>query len=244
MVECHLPRLEAALPRFRNKFLFSHSAIHNAETGVKKLGLTPGDQAAKSSKRSVPFSKPGSRKRQFISPSSSYLAHSSSKTQEEATSINDLLGAVGEKNRNLVEELDRAVRENQTLRAQVLSEKDKLDENFSDMKLQLRDRLELEKRQSEISSQEIGALRKEIRQSLEAFRSLHERSDIQEDEILEPNCLVHLSFQDARKAIGVAKEVDEDRKKSAQAQHMRQGLSTELILLLTPNTKRARANGH
>ncbi|KNE99762.1 hypothetical protein PSTG_07049 [Puccinia striiformis f. sp. tritici PST-78] len=203
-------------------------------TGVKKLGLTPGDQAAKSSKRSVPFSKPGSRKRQFISPSSSYLAHSSSKTQEEATSINDLLGAVGEKNRNLVEELDRAVRENQTLRAQVdmnevekrrsrehlktlttkvLSEKDKLDENFSDMKLQLRDRLELEKRQSEISSQEIGALRKEIRQSLEAFRSLHERSDIQEDEILEPNCLVHLSFQDARKAIGVAKEVDEDRKK-------------------------------
>ncbi|KAH9447547.1 hypothetical protein Pst134EB_021560 [Puccinia striiformis f. sp. tritici] len=207
--------------------------VRAADTGVSQNGAE-GDQAAKSSKRSVPFSKPGSRKRQFISPSSSYLAHSSSKTQEEATSINDLLGAVGEKNRNLVEELDRAVRENQTLRAQVdmnevekrrsrehlktlttkvLSEKDKLDENFSDMKLQLRDRLELEKRQSEISSQEIGALRKEIRQSLEAFRSLHERSDIQEDEILEPNCLVHLSFQDARKAIGVAKEVDEDRKK-------------------------------
>ncbi|KAH9456863.1 hypothetical protein Pst134EA_020773 [Puccinia striiformis f. sp. tritici] len=207
--------------------------VRAADTGVSQNGAE-GGQAAKSSKRSVPFSKPGSRKRQFISPSSSYLAHSSSKTQEEATSINDLLGAVGEKNRNLVEELDRAVRENQTLRAQVdmnevekrrsrehlktlttkvLSEKDKLDENFSDMKLQLRDRLELEKRQSEISSQEIGALRKEIRQSLEAFRSLHERSDIQEDEILEPNCLVHLSFQDARKAIGVAKEVDEDRKK-------------------------------
>ncbi|POW19744.1 hypothetical protein PSHT_04353 [Puccinia striiformis] len=183
--------------------------------------------AAKSSKRSVPFSKPGSRKRQFISPSSSYLAHSSSKTQEEATSINDLLGAVGEKNRNLVEELDRAVRENQTLRAQVdmnevekrrsrehlktLTTKVLSERKFSDMKLQLRDRLELEKRQSEISSQEIGALRKEIRQSLEAFRSLHERSDIQEDEILEPNCLVHLSFQDARKAIGVAKEVDEDQ---------------------------------
>jgi hypothetical protein len=65
----------------------------------------------KLSKRSVPFTKSGVRKRQFISPPSSYLAPSSSKTQEEAASINDLLSVVGEKNRNLVEDLDHAVSE-------------------------------------------------------------------------------------------------------------------------------------
>lgn len=63
----------------------------------------------KASKRSVPFSKLGSNKRQFISHSSSYLARSSSKNQEEAASISDLLSTVGEKNRNLVEELDDTV---------------------------------------------------------------------------------------------------------------------------------------
>ncbi|KAA1112856.1 hypothetical protein PGT21_012892 [Puccinia graminis f. sp. tritici] len=196
-----------------------------ADTGGNKSPAVSEDhRETKISKRSVPFSKSGVRKRQFISPPSSYLAPSSSKTQEEAASINDLLSVVGEKNRTLVEDLDHAVKENQTLRNQIdmneiekrrsreslkklttkiVTEKEKLDENFGEMKFQLRDRFALEKRQSEISSQEIGCLRKEIHESLEG---------IHVDEILEPGCL-YAGLQDARQAINVAKEIDEDRKK-------------------------------
>jgi hypothetical protein len=115
------------------------------------------------------------------------------------------------------------------------------------MKFQLRDRFALEKRQSEISSQEIGCLRKEIHESLEgktkkklerltrdrstkrlgfflifkAFRSLPEKSGIQVDEILEPGCL-HTGLRDARQAINVAKEIDEDRNKSTQVEDHKQ----------------------
>ncbi|POW04924.1 hypothetical protein PSTT_10045 [Puccinia striiformis] len=233
---CHLGRMSSSAARSSLASFPDFPIVQMEDGEYMEVRAADTGEIRQRNLRSGAFHSPSQvQGKDSLSP---HQAHTSrtplQRLKKKQTSINDLLGAVGEKNRNLVEELDRAVRENQTLRAQVdmnevekrrsrehlktltvkvLSEKDKLDENFSDMKLQLRDRLESEKRQSEISSQEIGALRKEIRQSLEAFRSLHERSDIQEDEILEPNCLVHLSFQDARKAIGVAKEVDEDRKK-------------------------------
>ncbi|OAW00036.1 hypothetical protein PTTG_25148 [Puccinia triticina 1-1 BBBD Race 1] len=229
--------------------------------GLKELTLRsnsfayamPANRETKDSNRSAPSSKSGLRKRQFISPSSSHFASSSTKTQEEAASINDLLSVVGEKNKNLVEDLDHAVKENQSLRAQIdvseterrrsreslkeltskiLTGKAKLDENFSEMKFQVRDRFALEKRQSELSSQEIGCLRKEIHESLEAFRSLHEKSSIQDDEIAEPEGL-RSSFQDARKAINVAKEVDEDRKKKQMViEILRKEASKSRIYLL------------
>ncbi|KNZ51376.1 hypothetical protein VP01_397g2 [Puccinia sorghi] len=191
----------------------------------------------KASKRSVPFSKLGSNKRQFISHSSSYLARSSSKNQEEAASISDLLSTVGEKNRNLVEELDDTVsqvKENQTLKAQIdvnevqrrrsrellkkltskiLKEKENLDENVSAMKLQLGDRLAFEKKQAEFFTQEISSLRNEIRESLEAVHNIHEVSGAQKNEILESDSECSSGFQDARKAVDFARELNEDRQK-------------------------------
>jgi hypothetical protein len=51
--------------------------------------------------------------------------------------------------------------------------------------------------------------------NLKAFHSIQEMPGAQENDMKEPDCIIRVGFPDARKAINVAKEVDEDRQKSA-----------------------------
>ncbi|PLW05959.1 hypothetical protein PCANC_26574 [Puccinia coronata f. sp. avenae] len=210
-----------------------YNGTRTADRGGKEKSGKGENREAEALKRSAPFSKPGSRKRQFVSPPESHLSHTSSKAQVVA-SFDDFLSTVGEKNTTLAEELDRTVKENHNLRAQIdmneverrryreslknltskiLREKGKIEHNFNEMKHQMRDRLELEKTQSKATSTELGSLRKEIRESLEAFHSIQEMPGAQENDMKEPDCIICVGFPDARKAINVAKEVDEDRQK-------------------------------
>ncbi|MBW0478917.1 hypothetical protein O181_018632 [Austropuccinia psidii MF-1] len=89
-----------------------------------------------------------------------------------------------------------------------------LDKNFFEMKAQVSEHLASEKRTSEIYSVEVVSLRKEIGKSLEEFRALiSEKIEALEPTDIEAYDSEVRGLQTARKAVLVAKEVDEDRQK-------------------------------
>lgn len=209
--------------------------VHEANNGRNEGNISV--QESRSTKRSVPFWKCSSRKRQLVSPSSSNLAPSSTKDPENLASFDELLLVVGKRNKNLEHDLNQSDNENKILRAKInmveserrkckdqmkilvdkiKTEKSKLDESFTEMKFQVASHFVSEKRRSETCSKEISLLREEVQEYLKAFQNFHDKSGIEDDEILAPNSLSRLSYRDARQVLNVAKEIDDDRSKSTQ----------------------------